>query len=273
MDWTRLLKWMLLPPAVLIWSGLIGILLVGFHFRGFRFRRSGVTLLTISLLSLYVLSTPVAQSLLLNGLDRYPALDLGASPPPARAVVILGAGRPRLSPEYNQRTVGHLSLERLRYGAWLHRHLGLPVLVSSGIDARAMAEILKEFHTPVEWVDIYSGNTHQNAQNSAALLEKAGITRIYLVTHFWHMPRAVAAFEFAGLQVIPAPTGFWERSLSVDLAGLLPRAEALYYSEKAIYEYMGRVWYQFRYGYGWLEKPSPTASQNHARSKRRDAEC
>jgi uncharacterized SAM-binding protein YcdF (DUF218 family) len=36
-------------------------------------------------------------------------------------------------------------------------------------------------------------------------LQPAGVTRIALVTHAWHMERSVRLFERAGFTVLPAP--------------------------------------------------------------------
>jgi uncharacterized SAM-binding protein YcdF (DUF218 family) len=46
---------------------------------------------------------------------------------------------------------------------------------------------------------------------SAKILKQEGIAHIYLVTHFWHMPRAQAVFEKYGLKVTPAPMGFYRK--------------------------------------------------------------
>jgi hypothetical protein len=48
-------------------------------------------------------------------------------------------------------------------------------------------------------------NTHDEARTVAALAESRGWDRVILVTHAWHMPRAAAVFEKAGVRVIAAP--------------------------------------------------------------------
>lgn len=69
-----------------------------------------------------------------------------------------------------------------------------------------MAEILEgEFGVPVRWREELSRDTADNARFSAVMLKAAGISRIVLVTQAFHMPRAVALFEAAGLQVVAAP--------------------------------------------------------------------
>lgn len=48
-------------------------------------------------------------------------------------------------------------------------------------------------------------NTHDEAVAVAALAKSRGWSHVALVTHAWHMPRAAAAFERAGVQVICVP--------------------------------------------------------------------
>ncbi len=73
---------------------------------------------------------------------------------------------------------------------------------------------------------------------------------MYLVTHFWHMPRSVAAFHAAGLEVVPAPMGFFGPKPSHrGVLAVLPRTEPLCFSGAALHEWVGRLWYRVRYGY------------------------
>jgi uncharacterized SAM-binding protein YcdF (DUF218 family) len=77
------------------------------------------------------------------------------------------------------------------------------------------------------------------------LLKPAGIERVYLVTHAWHMPRARLAFERAGFAVIPAPTGFTTR-FELTILDFLPKAEALSDSTRFCHEILSIAWYYVR---------------------------
>jgi uncharacterized SAM-binding protein YcdF (DUF218 family) len=139
------------------------------------------------------------------------------------AIVVLGGGREAMAPEYGMANLSHLSLQRLHYGIWLSRQTGAPVLFSGGIghadsigvsEAEIAARIAeKDYGKPLTWTESESRDTRENAVRSVALLKPAGITDIVLVTHGYHMPRAVRAFEAeaqrAGTQirVRPAPMG------------------------------------------------------------------
>ena len=103
----------------------------------------------------------------------------------------------------------------------------------------------QDFHVPVQWAEEDSNNTFENAKYSYPLLHKAGIKRIYLVTHAWHMPRSVMAFQSAGFEVIPAPLAFTTR-YKTDLLSFIPNAESLNTSEIFMHELIGLVWYRLK---------------------------
>lgn len=87
----------------------------------------------------------------------------------------------------------------------------------------------------------------ENAIFSQSLLSHAKIKRIYLVTHAWHMPRSVAAFRQAGLDVIPAPMGFESKTTGINYGDFLPSAHSLAKTSLWAHEILGTLWYQFRY--------------------------
>ena len=90
----------------------------------------------------------------------------------------------------------------------------------------------------MRWVETQSRDTNENALLSAVLLRNAGIQRIALVTHAWHMTRAIKAFEKQSLKVIPAATGFTSQGANL-FERLLPSAAALEQSAIAIHEWAG----------------------------------
>lgn len=151
---------------------------------------------------LYVLSVPLVSAALARSLQRIPALDLHHLPAGPQAIVVLGADFSAMAPEYGGATVGMMTLERLRYAAVLHRATGLPVLTCGGPPREGlrplafhMAETLEnDFATPVEWIESGSATTRENLRGAAELLNPratGGVRQIYLVTHVWHLPRAL----------------------------------------------------------------------------------
>jgi uncharacterized SAM-binding protein YcdF (DUF218 family) len=173
----------------------------------------------------------------------------------AQAVVILGAGSQRDLADYGGETVSALGLERLRYGAKLAREGKLPVLVTDGAlagrrpGAELMAEALLDWGVRARWVEGRALTTHDNARYARQLLAADGIDRIALVSHAWHLPRAVAVFRRVGFTVLPAPT-LVPAGRRFDALDWLPDAAALTRSTRALHEYLGGAWYRLRYGGG-----------------------
>jgi len=218
-----------------------------------RWPRLGSCLIVGGMALLVVLSLQVvARCLLLPLEQRYPPLVLTAlEGVPVDAVVVLGGGHRSIAPEFGgSDDVTARTLERLRYGAWLAKTLNRPLLVSGGrpdgqarSEAEAMALVLRrDFGVGVRWLETDSRNTRENAGKSADLLRQEGVRRVILVTHAWHMPRAVRAFERAGFDVVPAPTAYLTTHPLTPL-DFLPRARGMEWSSLALHEWIGMAWY------------------------------
>lgn len=240
-----LIKQLLLIPAVLLVPLMVGLV---------RLRKRGDPAWWLCLacaLLLYGISTPLAADLLLGPLQQQaPLTARQAAESGAKAIVVLSA-ESSVAPEYGGWTVGPLTLTRVRYGAWLHRLTGLPVLVTGGPGAdgqpsmaTAMRQALVEdFAVRDVWVEDQAATTAENAAFSAALLREHGVNRVLLVTSAWHMPRALRAFEQHGVEAVAAPTNF-------DIPGdrgvlsLLPSARALQRSYYGLHEWIGGLVYR-----------------------------
>jgi len=251
MSWflTNLIGTLLLPPLDLLLLALLGLWL--WHRRPLIAR----LLLTASVSLLWLLSTPYFAEAMLQSLEGNPYVP-DTKKPIADAIVVLGASTYFHAPEYGGDTVGKYTLERLRYAAKLYRATLKPILVTGGkplgnslSEADQMKQVLEqEFNVPVQWTEGASDNTLENAGLSRQLLKQSGITRIYLVTHAWHMPRAVQAFQAAGFQVVPAPTAYTTR-YQTDLLAFVPNAAALHDSGIFMHELIGMWWYQLKSGH------------------------
>jgi uncharacterized SAM-binding protein YcdF (DUF218 family) len=66
-----------------------------------------------------------------------------------------------------------------------------------------------------------------------------------LVTHAWHLRRAVPLFEAQGFDVVPAGTQFSRGSLDT-LFDVLPTHTGLRDSTFALHEWLGILWYKLR---------------------------
>lgn len=240
----KLASILVLPPLILIWPPLLAWVL--------KKPRLATRLAGLSLALFTLFSLPVVGGWSLQSLEIASALDL-KSPPKADAIVILGGGRRINSPEYGDDTVNAFTLERLRYAALLYRTTGRPILVTGGApgggctpEGELMSQTLnQEYMTPVQWAETQALTTWDNARYSAAILKKAGIKRIYLVSHAWHLRRAAPLFEKEGLEVIPAGTGF-SSSDSNDIFDWIPNYRAYMESYLALHEWLGVLWYKAR---------------------------
>lgn len=176
-----------------------------------------------------------------------------------QAIVILGGGRRGGAieyPQYQNQDIGVRSTERLRYGVTLAQVTELPILLTGGApdvtssnelaEAELMQRILKnEFQIQARWIENQSTTTEENAVVSAKLLNQEGITRIYLVTHFWHMPRAKAIFKKYGVKVTPAPMGFYQRNEFHPL-DFQPSSAGIERTRFIWSEALGLIWYRIK---------------------------
>jgi len=246
----KVLSSALLPPLNLLLLAALGLLLL------FLRRRAGLTLLVVSLAGLFLLSVPAVGTALAGLLEsRYAKETLNLQG--AQAIVILGGGSYAAAPEYGGDTVAAGTLERLRWGARLHRLSGLPVMVSGGDPsgtgtseaAQMKAALNADFRTEVKWLEDKSFNTLENARYARQQLAGARINRIALVTHAVHMLRARLVFEQVGFSVIAAPTAF-STVRPPGILNFLPSPRGLELSRSFLHEVIGLGWYHVRLAAG-----------------------
>ncbi len=185
--------------------------------------------------------------------DRVRELRAEAAAKKPVAIVVLGAGSEPFAPEYGVSSLQSGSLERLRYGLWLAGLTGAPVAFSGGTgygqegatsEARVAAKIAAdEFGRPIRWVEGESHDTRENATLTMAMLKPAGINHIVLVTHGYHMPRALRAFTEAagpGVQVEAAPMGL-AKNLETPTLEWLPSAPGFRDMRQLLRELVGNA--------------------------------
>lgn len=235
----------LLPPMDLILPGVFGLLIMKKH------PGLGKSLIAVTLGLFCFMSIPFFSDW---AMEHYEAPYTPISGNEADAIVVLGGGSYFNAPEYGGvNTVSRKTLERLRYAAALHRRTGKPILVTGGHPlgnsdseaAQMQAVLIEDFHVPVTWTENASANTEENATNSAAILKRNHIARIYLVSQAWHIPRAERMFEKAGLAVVAAPTGFIT-SVRTDILSFIPTAAAFLRSEILLHEIIGIAWFELK---------------------------
>lgn len=188
--------------------------------------------------------------------------------PRAEAIVLLGgATKPAIPPrpmvDVNEQG------DRVLYTAKLYQDHKAPLIIASGgridweggtpqsssiSEAADMAKLLTLMGVPKEAIieEPTSLNTYENAINVHKILQEKGLNKILLVTSALHMPRSLAIFKRLGIETIAAPTDFFisedDQKLSSAFFEILPDAERLAITTKAIKEYIGLIVYRLK---GW----------------------
>lgn len=246
-QWQRIVELFIMPPGGIIALLLLCLLLV----HNMRF------LLFIATASLYILSTPLASYYLYNQLETYPAIaPTLLQTQNAKSILVLSASQRHKQSEYGGDTLNDFSIARLRYAAFIHHHTGLPIIVSGGQmknDRRPLAQLMAEtLHDEYKidsqsiLIEDKSKTTEQNLDNSSLIAKQYGLQPSLLVTHAWHMPRAILSAHNANMDVIPAPTAFTAPYLFDSYQDWLPTAKNFYINYFALHEIVGGWWYQLK---------------------------
>lgn len=249
--WRLTLKALLLPPTSLFALLLLGLLL---HSRVW-----GRLLAWSSAAALYLLSVPVTSDWLATQLETVPPIQAEWLPGlGAEAILVLSAGQNHFNPELDgQARVNALSMQRLSYAVHLHRVTGLPLIVSGGTTEKGeepLAEVgarwLRE-QAQVEPLALerHSRTTWENLANSSPLLRQLGIRRVALVTHAFHMRRALLAAQAHSVDAIPAAFGFISHEPPPEIAhptwrDWLPSSGTAVQNHLLLHEWLGYHWYR-----------------------------
>jgi uncharacterized SAM-binding protein YcdF (DUF218 family) len=240
-----LLTTLALPPVSLLLLALLGLVL------SLRQKQAGLALAIVSVLLLSLLSCHgSAVWLARNALPQFAPLPMAQlKARKVQAIVVLGGGVLPQAPEYGQSQPGAHTAARLRYGVWLARQSALPLAFTGGLgwaasgaqtdsEAVVAARVAQQdYGMALRWNEAESRDTAGNARLLAPMLRKDGVQRIALVTDAWHMPRAVAAFERAGLAVTPAPMGF-VLPVESELLEWMPSAHGLLATRQVLREWL-----------------------------------
>jgi uncharacterized SAM-binding protein YcdF (DUF218 family) len=250
----KLLPLIVYPVGIAILLGLAAFVLSFFHSR--RFARLAI-LAAVGVL--WASATPLVASLLTGWLERdYPPTSLNTAPS-MEVAVVLGGGisQPRLA-ETELGPAGDRVFQA--YLLWRTGKAGI-IVVSGGnsswdairpSEASLAARTMVAMGVPAEAIitETESVNTRQNALNVARVWNEQEWQSGYLVTSAAHMPRALAAFRMAGLDLEPWPADYKGGDPVIsNVLDVLPDAGALELTTAAIKEFLGITIYRLR---GWL---------------------
>lgn len=236
---------LVVPPMNFLLLGVVGTLLVR------RWPRAGLAMIGAGLFVLLVLAMPVTAGTLIGSLEA--GLPLSPNKDPPGAIVILAGDVVSVAGPPGTTDVGQLTLERLRAGAALYRRTRLPILVSGGVPPQgglAIADLMAksltdDFGVPVRWRETRSQDTWENAEESAGILAAAGVRSVFLVTHAWHMRRAVIAFARFHTTVTAAPVRL-DAASRFRLGDFVPNVGGWMDSYFALHEWIGCAYYTLR---------------------------
>jgi uncharacterized SAM-binding protein YcdF (DUF218 family) len=239
---------------------LLGVTLVLF----WKHPRWAAVAIALALTGLLLGSNSYVAAGLVRSLERQHVP--GKNIPKAEAIVVLGGATrapdsPRPWVEVNE------AGDRVLYAARLYQKQKAPRLILSGgrinwkgtgnSESEDMASLLQMMGVPSSAIleDPSSLNTYENAVNVKQILDREGIKTVLLVTSAMHMPRSMSIFKKLGIEASPAPTDFLiaDRSLASQswqdvVLDILPDAEQLYLSSRALKEYIGLLIYRLK---GW----------------------
>lgn len=247
-----ILENLLYPPAITILLMVLGLILWRKH------KVLAPWFISIGLGLLYIASLPATTSVISELLEYHAPLDTGdcSYRTEAKAIVVLGYTRDETGQEFGGPVSSGGQIERLRYAAYLYKCHPLPVLLVGGdaLDtgikqADLMRRTLEHyFATPVTALDGRSKHTWNNATFARELVLEEGIDHILLVTHAWHMPRAVMLFENKGLKVTPAPTSYTSfNKTATGFAALIPSAGYLGHNQRLFHEIAGILLHRLKH--------------------------
>ncbi|MCD6551404.1 YdcF family protein [Thermotoga sp.] len=208
------------------------------------FKKSRWFLVVLAVL-LYIVSSYPGEFLFLRPLEEN--LTVPIEFPQNGMIIILGGGVER-----NTRlgdTLSDATLRRVLAGLQVHRKTGLPILVTGGSlsNLKSEALIMKEYLVSLGvsekdiLVEIRSKNTYENASFTREMI---GNVPVILVTDSIHMKRALHTFKRFFSEVVPYPAGCYFGT--PEFVDFLPNTTSFYLNSRAIYEWIGFIWYNLR---------------------------
>ena len=204
----------------------------------------------------YLVSNQFLVDLLFRAYEPPPAV-VSELPDDLNGVILLG-GYSSYMPSA-QRSVFKGSGDRFLQMLHVHRaHKVSPIILTGGsgniykpgdTEARFMQDFLEklELDTGQFVYDPNSRNTYQNAVNTQAIIQERGWSteRWLLITSAFHMPRSVACFKKAGMEVFPFPVDHRAGPPKLQFEYLLlPSVEALGKWEMLLHEWIGYASYK-----------------------------
>jgi len=239
---TGFIKELIMPSNFAIFCLFIGLILLYFQ----HLRKPAVILVATAGLIITIFSTGTMASLLLSPLEyEFPYVKNPAERPKIRKIVVLThyvVNDPLipLSSRISSSSAYRLLETKRLYNACPN----CDIIISGGGEATPiMKQVLMSMGIPADKItEDDAVHTYVSAENLYKIL---GDEPFYLVTSAGHMPRSMRVFRKQKMHPVPAPTDF-QLPNDIFSADIAPSPLHLYWSNLAVSEYIGMLWYKIR---------------------------
>lgn len=245
----RIIASFLFPPGIFI----LLLFLCGIWFLSRKRWKEGFASCVVAI-AVWLISTVFFADVLFRELECSYTIPKS---PSGDVILLLGGGISAGVPDFSGiGAPGGEMMARIVTAVRLQKLLGIPVIVSGGAvfqnqtttEADVARRFLEDLGVPHEKIieESKSRDTFENAEYTVEICSQYGYKRPVLVTSAFHMRRAVASFEKAGMKVLPFPANFrtwrnkfygWQDFLPVSFDG----------SSTALREYLGLLFYKLAY--------------------------
>jgi uncharacterized SAM-binding protein YcdF (DUF218 family) len=195
---------------------------------------------------------------MMGSLERqFPAMSV-LDTPKADIAIVLGGGVMGISPPRAMTEISDVT-NHLLYASRLYKagKIGSIVIVGGSqlrpadgpMDGNDARSLLIEWGIPVEVItaEEMRPNTYENARKIKDMKRIKPFGSALLITSAYHMPRAVAVFENAGVEIIPASSNIRIlKRAPLSLLDFVPSADALRQSTLALREWIAILVYRYR---------------------------
>jgi uncharacterized SAM-binding protein YcdF (DUF218 family) len=236
-----IVKYFLLPSGMILTLVILGFILLFIR----KAKRIGFyLLLSAGVLYVFFGTGPVSFWLLGNLEYQYPFVMTLEASDNAKPIVVLAGHAEKdasipISSNVNSSTAFRL-IEAVRL---LQKNPESEIIVSGNNDvAHIMKQLLVEVGIPADKVVVENQST-STYESALFLKDKLMYRDFFLVTSAGHMPRAMGVFTKQHLNPLPAPTDYMSRKNYMAIS-YLPSPLHLYYSDLAVHEYLGILWYK-----------------------------
>ena len=221
-------------------------------------RRRGIAAALICAGLLWAASTPLVADAMVASLERQYPPQTAEQAPAADVIIVLGGGL-RPADAFNPYPDLAEGADRVFHALRLHNVGKAPKLLLVGgqafdgdaaqSEAEAMRQLLAGFGVAPEamLIESKSRNTFENADFSSEIWRREAFKAGLLVTSALHMPRALAVFRRAGINVYPSATDAISGGPAPPMAlRLLPSSTSLDVTTRALKEWIGYYVYSAR---------------------------